>query len=99
MEYEVISVFPVEGVELDLEEPEALQLVELLVRQERVRGEESEELQLVTVVSEELDSFYILPAVRHGEADETLQYSDVFFSETSVRILTWFPLRNLSRLL
>ena len=72
MEYEVISVFSVERVQLQLQELEALQLVELLVREERVRGQESEELQLVTVFGQELDSLYVLPAVSDGETDEVL---------------------------
>ena len=72
MEYEVISVFSVERVQLQLQELEALQLVELLVREERVRGQESEELQLVTVIGQELDSLYVLPAVSDGETDEVL---------------------------
>ena len=46
--------------------------MELLVREERVRGQESEELQLVTVVGQELDSLYVLPAVSDGETDEVL---------------------------
>ena len=72
MEYEVISVFSVERVQLELQELEALQLVELLVREEWVRGQEPEELQLVAVVRQELDRLYVLPAVSHGEADQAL---------------------------
>ena len=65
-------MFSVERVQLQLQELEALQLVELLVREERVRGQESEELQLGTVFGQELDSLYVLPAVSDGETDEVL---------------------------
>ena len=72
VQYEVIPVFSVERVKLDLQELEPPQLVYLLVWQQRVSGQQTEGLQLPAVLREELDGLDVLPAVRDREADQVL---------------------------
>ena len=47
-------------------------MLDLSVRDQRVGGEQSESLEVVAVVGEELNSFYVLPAVRDRQADKIL---------------------------
>ena len=72
VQYEVIPVFSVERVKLDLQELEPPQLVYLLVGQQRVSGQQTEGLQLPAVLREELHGLDVLPAVRDREADQVL---------------------------
>ena len=65
-------MFPVEGIKLNLQEPELSELLDLPVGKERVSGQKSEGLQVVAVLGEELDGLNVLPAVRDGEADQVL---------------------------
>ena len=100
VQYEVISVFSVERVKLDLQELEPPQLVYLLVGQQRVSGQQTEGLQLPAVLREELDGLDVLPAVRDREADQVLasHYQSSLCQSDRWQRLTWFPLKNLSRL-
>ena len=65
-------MFAVERIKLNLQKPELFELLDLSVRDQRVSGEQSESLEVVAVVGEELNSFYVLPAVRDRQADKIL---------------------------
>ena len=63
-------MFAVERIKLNLQEPELFELLDLSVRDQGVSGEQSQSLEVVAVLGEELDGLNVLPAVRDGEADQ-----------------------------
>ena len=56
-------MFAVERIELNFQKPELSELLNLFVRDQGVGGEESEGLELVAVLGQELNSLDILPTV------------------------------------
>ena len=54
--------------------------MDLFVRDQGVGGQQSECLEVVAVVGQELNSFYILPTVRDRQADEILGLSFRYLS-------------------
>ena len=69
-------MFPIEGIELNLQEPEFPKALDLLVGQEGVGGQESQHLKLPAVLGQELDGFYVLPAVGDRQADQVFVSSE-----------------------
>ena len=68
-------MFTVERIKLNFQKPELFELMNLFVRDQRVSGEQSESLEVVAVLGEELNCFYVLPAVRDRQTDKILGLS------------------------
>lgn len=85
-------MFAVEGVKLNFQKPELFELLNLFVRDQGVSGQQSESLELVAVVGEILNSFDILPAVCHRQANKILGLSSCNLKQTCCQyIITLFP--------
>ena len=73
-------MFAVERIKLNFQKPELFELENLSVRDQRVGGQQPESLEMVAVLSQELNGFYILPAVRDGQTDQILGLSSPVIS-------------------
>ena len=65
-------MFAVERIKLNFQKAELFELMDLFVRDQGVGGQQSEGLELVAVLGQELNSLDILPTVGDGEADQIL---------------------------
>ena len=65
-------MFAVERIKLNFQKAELFELLDLFVRDQGVGGQQSEGLELVAVLGQELNSLDILPTVGDGEADQIL---------------------------
>lgn len=68
-------MFAVERIKLNFQKPELFELMNLFVRDQRVSGEQSESLEVAAVLGEELNCFYVLPAVSDRQTDKILGLS------------------------
>ena len=65
-------MFAVERIKLNFQKAELFELMDLFVRDQGVGGQQSEGLELVAVLGQELNSLDILPTVGDGKADQIL---------------------------
>ena len=76
-------MFAVERIKLNLQEPELFELLDLSVRDQGVSGEQSQSLEVVAVLGEELNSFNVLPTVCDRQADKILGLSSCYLQQQS----------------